>query len=117
MSPFARSSAHGYTYSWCEHRWTFDVRAGTSVVFNVEAYRPTNADSDNFQFAYSTNGTTYTNMVSITKTSDNNANQTFTLPAGTSGTVYVRVVDTNRSNNRGSLDYLYVDNMFIRSNP
>jgi hypothetical protein len=41
----------------------------------------------------------------------------YSLPAGTSGTVYVRVVDTNRSNNRGSLDYLYIDCLVIRSNP
>ena len=107
----------GYTYSWCEHKWTYNVRAGSSIQFRVEAYRPSNPDSDNFQFAYSTNGTTWTNTVSITKTSDNNTDQTYSLPAGTSGTVYVRVVDTNRSNNRGSLDYLYIDRLVIRSNP
>ena len=89
--------------------------SGTSVTFYVEAYRPTNSDSDNFTFAYSTNGSTWTNMVTVSKSSDDNANQTYALPAGTSGTVYVRVVDTNRTKGRTSLDTIYVDRMFIRT--
>ena len=104
-----------YNYSWLEHRWTFNVQAGTSHQFRVEAYRPTNSDSDNFTFAYSTNGTTWTNMVTVSKSSDDNADQTYSLPAGTSGTVYVRVVDTNRTKNRASLDYVYIDRMLIRT--
>lgn len=54
-------------------------------------------------------------MVTVSKGSDDNANQTYALPAGTSGTVYVRVVDTNRTKNKTSLDTIYVDNMFIRT--
>ena len=56
-------------------------------------------------------------MVTVSKASDNNAYQTYTLPAGTSGTVYVRVVDTNRSKNKTSLDTIYIDHMFFRSLP
>ena len=56
-------------------------------------------------------------MVSISKSSDNNSDQTYTLPAGTSGTVYVRVRDTNRTSGRNSLDYVYIDRLVIRSNP
>ena len=104
-------------YSWLEHRWTFSIPANSSLTFYLEAYRPANTDSDNFTFAYSTNGTSWTNMVTVSKASDNNAYQTYTLPAGTSGTVYVRVVDTNRSKNKTSLDTIYIDHMFFRSLP
>ncbi len=97
-----------------EWKWTFNVRSGTAQQFRIEAYHPSNSDNDNFQFAYSTDGTNYTNTVSITKTSDNNTDQTYSLPAGTSGTVYVRVRDTNRSNGKNSLDSLYIDTMRIR---
>lgn len=53
-------------------------------------------------------------MVGITKTS--NTDLTYSLPAGTSGMVYVCIQDTNRSSNRGSPDCLHVDRMVIRSN-
>ena len=80
---------------------------------------PCHAESNvpNFQFAYSLNDSSYTNMVSISKSSDNNTDQTYSLPAGTSGTVYVRVRDTNRTSGRTSLDYVYIDRMVIRSTP
>lgn len=39
----------------------------------------------------------YTNMVTVTKTSDNNSTQGFELPANTSGMVHVRVIDANRA--------------------
>jgi hypothetical protein len=110
-----REVMNGTSYSWMEWKWTFNIRAGTAQQFRVEAYRPSNSDSDNFQFAYSTNGSSYTNMVSITKTSDNNTDQTYSLPAGTTGTVYVRVRDTNRTSGRNSLDTLYIDRMCIRT--
>jgi hypothetical protein len=104
-------------YSWLEHKWTFSVPTNSSVTFYLEAYRPANSDNDNFTFAYSTNGTSWTNMVTVTKTADDNAYQTYALPAGTSGTVYVRVIDTNRQKNKTSLDSIYVDHMFFRSQP
>ena len=40
-----------------------------------------------------------------------------TLPAGTSGTVYVRVVDTDFTQGSSTQDTLYVDQMFIRVGP
>jgi hypothetical protein len=104
-------------YSWLEHKWTFSIPANSSLTFYLEAYRPSNSDGDNFTFAYSTNGSTYTNMVTVTKSSDDNQYQTYTLPGGTSGTVYVRVVDTNRKKGKTSLDTIYVDHMFFRSQP
>ena len=43
----------------------------------VEAYHTSNSESDNFVFAYSTTGVngTYTDMVTVTKTSDNNTTE------------------------------------------
>jgi hypothetical protein len=58
---------------------------------------------------------TYQNMFMVTKTSDNHSVQTFVFPPGTSGTVHVRVLDTNRSAGRRVLDTLYIDHMFILS--
>lgn len=103
----------GTTYSQLEHRWTFNVRGGSAVTFSVEAYCSGNTDGDGFVFAYSTNGTTWKDMVTVTKTSDDNTPQTFAMPATTKGTVYVRVRDTNRVSGKTSLDTLYVDELFF----
>jgi len=54
-------------------------------------------------------------MLTVTKTADDDTYQTFSLPAATSGTVFVRVVDTNRARNESTLDSIYVDEIFFRS--
>jgi subtilisin family serine protease len=96
-----------------EHQWTFDVAGDSSVVFSVEAFRL--SDSDEFVFAYSTDGTNWTDMLTVTKIADDDLAQTFALPAGTSGTVYVRVRDTDRTKSDPVLATVWVDHMFIRS--
>ena len=39
----------------------------------------------------------------------------FRVTGDTSGTLYIRVLDTNRDNTAKDLDTIYVDHMFIRS--
>jgi len=94
-----------------EHTWTFNVGGGTTVTFFLEAYRPNNSDGDNFLFEYSTDGVNFTTMVTVASASEQV--YTYSLPGGTSGTVYVRVTDTNRSWDLSSLDAVYVDEMYI----
>ena len=102
-------------YSYLEHRWTFALTSGTSPVFWLEAHHTANSEGDDFVFAYSTNGTSYTDMVTVTKTVDNGTYQTFALPANVTGTVYVRVRDANRTRRLTVLDTVSVDDMFIRT--
>jgi hypothetical protein len=46
---------------------------------------------------------------------DPDTTEFFPLPAGTSGTVYVRVVDTDRSRDDPSLSSVLIDHIYIRS--
>ena len=96
-----------------EHQWTFDVISGRIVTFFVEAHH--DSAVEDFVFEYSTDATTWTPMLTVTKTVDDDIAQSFELPATTSGTVFVRVVDTNRSKRENTLDSLYVDEMWILS--
>ena len=101
-------------YTYLEHKWTIDVEAGyNSYVFNIETYHTANSEGDDFVFAYSTDDTTYTNMVTVTKTSDDNAYQTYTLPNTLSGTVYIRVLDTDQTSGNRAADTVYIDHMYI----
>jgi serine protease AprX len=102
-------------YSYLEHRWTVNIASGTNPVFFVEAHHTANSEGDDFVFAYSTNGTSFTTMLSVTKTADNGTAQSFTLPAGLSGTVTIRVLDADRTRRRTALDTLYVDDLYIRT--
>jgi PKD repeat protein len=97
--------------SQLEHRWTLNVPSGTNPTFYLEAYRTNNTDGDNFVFEYSTDGAAYNGLLTLASATE----QVYSvgLPAGTSGTVYVRVTDTNRSWGNTSLDAVYVDEMYI----
>jgi hypothetical protein len=48
------------------------------------------------------------------KTSDDGTYQTYALPGGVSGTVFVRVTDTDGSRD-SVLDSILIDHMFFRS--
>ena len=102
-------------YSYLEHKWTIDVTGGSSVTFYVEAYRTDSGEGDNFNFSYSTDDSIYTDMVTVTKTTDDGTCQTYELPSNLSGTVYIRVKDTDQTAGNKTLDTIYIDHIFIRS--
>ena len=102
-------------YSFLEHKWTIDVNGGYAVTFYVDAHQTASSDGDNFVFAYSTDDANYMDMLTVTKTSDDSTYQTFNLPGTLSGTVYIRVKDTDQTRGNRSLDIVFIDHMFIRS--
>ena len=99
--------------SLLEHTWTFDLTGGDTIEFSVEAHHNDGTEDDHFTFQYSTDEAIWINMVTVTKTGDDDTAQTYLLPPGTTGTVYVRAIDTNRAGKKTYLDTLYVDQMFI----
>ncbi len=102
-------------YSYLEHKWTINVAGGSSVVFYLEAHKTANSEGDNFVFAYSTDNANFTDMLTVTKTADDNTAQSYVLPASVNGMVYIRVVDTDHSSGNRNSDSLFVDKMYIRS--
>ena len=102
-------------YSRLEHKWTFNVTGGSAVTCFFNGYRTPSSDGDDFAFAYSTDDVNYTDMFTVLNTSDGGTYELYTLPSVTAGTVYVRVVDTDRTQGHRALDSIYVDHLFIRS--
>jgi serine protease len=100
-------------HSYLEHKWTINVTGGTSVTFYVEAHQSASTDGDNFVFAYSTNDATYTDLVTVNSTSD--MVYSATMPSSLSGTVYIRVTDTDQTSGHRELNTVYVDEMYIKS--
>ena len=104
-------------YSYLEHKWKIDITSGETVTFFVQAYHTANIEGDDFTFAYSIDDSNYTDMLTITKTSDNNMYQGYEMPSDTNGIVYIRVRDTDRTAGNTTLDTIYVDHIYIHSGP
>jgi len=102
-------------HSYLEHKWTIDVTGGGSVTFYLEAHKTESGEGDDFVFAYSTDDSTYTNMVTVTKTADDDSCQTYVLPSSLSGTVYIRATDTDATEGNNTLDSVSIDRMCIIS--
>lgn len=99
-----------------EHLWTIYFPPAPLAVFNVEAYLWGTIDNDAFNFDYSTDGgQTFTNMLTVSKTLDDNINQSFALPSGVSGTIVIRLTDsdpTDSTLSSISIDHLYIQTYF-----
>jgi len=101
--------------TYLEHIWEFNVTGGSSVDFHLRAWKTASSDGDDFEFAWSVDGTNYTNMMTVTGTSDPGTYSVFALPPSTSGTIYVRVRDTDRNAGGNDRDSIFVEHMFVRS--
>ena len=91
---------------------------GTVRELHVEGFRTSSTDGDDFRFEWSTNGATWT-PVALTSLplSDNGVDLIGTLPSGATGTVILRVVDTNRTAGTQALDTVTIDELFVRVSP
>jgi hypothetical protein len=101
-------------FSRLEHKWTFNVAAGEVVTVYAKARSSGSADGDSFIFAFSTDGSSFTDMFSVESTSEDNT-ATYVLPASIQGSVYIRVTDSNHFPGHLDLDTIYVDYLYIRS--
>lgn len=98
-----------------EHKWVFDVIPAELVTVYLEAHHSANSEGDNFVFSYSTDDVNYTDMITVTKTSDDDAVQWFAIPGSPGGTLYIRVRDADRTDGNTQLDTIHIDNLFIVS--
>ncbi|HZN37340.1 MAG TPA: fibronectin type III domain-containing protein, partial [Planctomycetota bacterium] len=98
-----------------EHEWQIAgvPSTGTRTLY-LQAYRTVSADNDTFQFQVR-NGNAWVTAVTVTKTIDDNVYQTSALPAGVSGTVRVRVIDSDNRRNAVGNDSVFVDHLFVRA--
>jgi PKD repeat protein len=81
-------------------------------MLHANAWSGGSADGDQFTFAWSTNNSNYQPLFTVSNTNPANI-QGAPIPA--SGTIYIRVTDTNRQSGNSALDTVYVDHLYIRS--
>ncbi len=96
-----------------EHRWTFDIESGDSVSVTAVAHRSDTVEDD-FAFEYSADGgASFEPLFTINSTTPSSYQAD--IPAGTSGQVIVRVVDTDRTAGNGDTDTIFVDLLVIET--
>ncbi len=108
----AEESHGGGKRSRLEHRWTFSAAVAGPLEFVVEAHT---TPGEAFGFEYSLDGSTWTPLLTVTKTSDDNTTQSVPVVGGTGGTIFIRAVDMDRGRDDPAVDSLSIDFMAIRS--
>ena len=93
------------------HNWQFTVPAGRQATVEIEAFQ--NSHDERFYVNYSANGSSWRNILSVTKTADDNQIQTAQLPSDLSGDVWIRIKDSKPQQDDIS-DTIFVDYLGIR---
>jgi len=98
-----------------QYDWTIaNVPTTGTRTLRIQACRTVSADNDSIIVKVKS-GTSFVNAVTVTKTSDDNVYQTYVLPSTVSGTVTVRVIDSDDRRNVTGNDSLFVDHLCIRA--
>lgn len=102
-------------HSLLEHVWSFDLPAGLSSTLFANAYSGGSGDGDEFLFTYSTDaGATWSDAFVISS-NDSGNEVTGLLGSANRGNLLVKVTDTDRSSGNRSLDTVYIDELFVRT--
>ena len=102
-------------YSYLDHKWIFQVEAGSGVTLFANAWASGLGFGDSLVFSYSTDDETYTEMFAIGAEYDDDTYHTYPLPENFSGTLYIRAADTLRSPGSYERGALFVDHLFVRT--
>jgi C1A family cysteine protease/fibronectin type 3 domain-containing protein len=96
-----------------EHIWRFDLTGGNHI-FHVDAYYQEAGDADSgFDFSWSSSPTgPWTYLITVDKTADDDGYQAAEL-GSVLGTIYICVVDNDRTQGENSNDTLHVDHMYV----
>jgi hypothetical protein len=101
--------------SQLEHTWNLTVAAGNSQTFYLDAWHSANTEGDDFIFEYSRDNVSWTPMVTVTKTADNDVLQSYRFGQSVTGQLWIRVRDLDRTAGRSQADRVSVDEMYVMS--
>ena len=99
-------------YSYLSHTWSFTVAPGSAVTLYANAWSGGSSDGDAFRFAWSSDNVSFDDLFTVSSASPANV-QSVAIPA--SGTIYLRVTDTDQGAGNKGLDTVFVDQLYIRS--
>jgi hypothetical protein len=107
------SGATALMKSYLEHKWKINVAPGSAMTFHVKGYQSPSTDNDHFVFAYSSDGSSYTDILTLSRTVDDGTYLTGALPNTLSGEIIIRVQDTDRTPGNRRIDTVFIDHLYI----
>lgn len=106
-----KSSRHTYL----EYRWNFNISLGATATLHVNAWSGGSTDGDTFDIEYSVNNGSSFLSLPLNVSSENTSNmQSAVIPGTPSGSVIIRVVDTNRTSGQREKNTVFVDHLYIQ---
>jgi len=99
--------------SLLDHVWRFDVAGGASYQLAVEAWHTPNLEHDDFVFSFSRDDVNFTPLITVASVADDDTVQLASIPVDASGTVYIRVEDTDETPGWKVLDTVFVDSLAV----
>lgn len=101
-------------YSYLEHRWNFNVSNGVSVTVFANAWSSGSSEGDTFDFEYSLNGGgSWSHLFNVSSTNASNQ-QSAEIPGAPSGSIVIRVVDTDQTQGNANEDAVFVDHLYVQ---
>lgn len=100
-------------YSYLQHTWVFEVPAGSATLY-LNGWSTHSVDGDSFVFSYSLDGNNFYDMLTVVG-GDTTSWHSSVFPPNSSGTVHIRVTDTDRTVGNLSFDTVTVDQIYILS--
>lgn len=98
-------------HSYLVHTWQFGLPVNGMATVHANAWSGGSSDDD-FAFSWSDDNNNYTHMFTVSSTSPANTDS-FVLPPGTSGTIYIRVEDTDQTPGNRTRDTVFIDHLYI----
>jgi len=103
-------------HTYLEHRWNFNVSAGATVTVYANVWSSGSNDGDTFNFEYSlNNGSSFSPLSQFNVSVTASSNQQFAvIPGAPSGSIIIRVVDTDQSQGSRDKNTVFVDHLYIQ---
>ena len=99
-------------HTYLEHIWSFDI-TGNTLELHAEAFHSANGEGDDFILSGSFDGQNYTDLITVTKTADDNNIQSAGIDGEATGTYFVKVVDADQSRGNRNIDTFSMDYLAI----
>ena len=101
-------------HSYLVHTYVIPIVPAGSMELHANAWHSVSPDGDDFDVQWSLDNQSFQSAFVVTATSDG-TNYSSSLPANISGSIYVRVVDTDQSQGAQALDTFFMDKLFVRA--
>ncbi len=103
-----KSSRH----SFLGHKWRFNITSGSMISVFANTWS-SDSTEDSFKFSYSTDNINFVPLFTVSNTGSGNI-QSAVLPNTISGSLYVRVEDSDQTAGNRTLDTIFIGHLYVR---